>query len=374
MQRPRIKPEHAANRISDGRIRLGGHIYGVAAEVDDPSGAVWTLLESMDGHRDVEQIVSRVRAAHPTESEESVRAGLGTFVGSGYVEDLGAPDPPELTELDKDRYSRSRAYFRWLDTTPRVRSWEPQVALSRARITLIGLGGTGGTAAMALAASGVAQLRCVDPDVVELSNLNRQVLYGEADIGRPKVEAAADRLAQLNSAVDVVTFQERVTGSADVERLVADCDVLVLSADRPTALRRWTNRACLATGTPWVDAGYHGPMVQVGRYVPGVGACWECIRTVDNDHYREIDVNLRDAEPRNEAVADAVAAPTAGISGYLAAHHAMALITGVPSLPAGRIDALNLLAPEATFVRDDPRRPDCPACGTTDAARTGTEG
>ncbi|MFG1923141.1 HesA/MoeB/ThiF family protein [Cryptosporangium sp. NPDC048952] len=368
MQRPRIKPEHAPNRISDSRIRLGGHTYGVAAEVDDPSGAVWTLLESMDGNRDIEQIISRVRAVHPGESEESVRAGLGTFVGSGYVEDFGAPDPPELTEYDKDRYSRSRAYFRWLDVTPRASTWEPQVALSRATVTLIGLGGTGGTAAMALAASGVAQLRCVDPDVVELSNLNRQVLYGEADLGRPKVEAAADRLAQLNSAVEVVPIQERVTSTDDVKRLVADSDVLVLSADRPTAMRRWTNRACLATGTPWVDAGYHGPMVQVGRYVPGVGACWECIRTVDNDHYREIDVNLRDSEPRNAAVANAVAAPTAGISGYLAAHHAMALITGIPSLPAGRIDALNLLAPDATFVRDDPRRPDCPACAPTGTA------
>ncbi|MFI5959468.1 HesA/MoeB/ThiF family protein [Cryptosporangium sp. NPDC051539] len=363
MQRPRIKPELAPNRISAGRIRLGGHTYGVAAEVADPTGAVWTLLESMDGHHDVEQIVRRVRAAHPTESEQSVRDGLDAFAGSGYVEDLGAPDPPELTERDKDRYSRSRAYFRWLDGTPRVSTWEPQVALSRARVTLIGLGGTGGTAALALAASGVARLRCVDPDVVELSNLNRQVLYGEADLGRPKVEAAADRLAQLNSDVEVVTLRERVTSTADVERLVADCDVLVLSADRPTALRRWTNRACLATGTPWVDAGYHGPMVQVGRYVPGAGPCWECIRTADNAHFREIGVNLDDAEPRNAAVANAVAAPTAGISGYLAAHHAIALITGVPALPAGRIDALNLLAPDATFVRDDPRHPDCPACG-----------
>ena len=54
MQRPRIKPEHAPNRISAGRIRLGGHTYGVAAEVADPSGAVWTLLESMDGSRDAE--------------------------------------------------------------------------------------------------------------------------------------------------------------------------------------------------------------------------------------------------------------------------------------------------------------------------------
>ncbi|MFI7577888.1 HesA/MoeB/ThiF family protein [Micromonospora sp. NPDC049497] len=364
MERPRIKPEHAPCRVADGRVRIGGPTYGVAAEVTDPSGAVWTLLESMDGSRDTDQIVRRVVAAHPTESTDGVRAALRRFVESGYVEDAGAPDPPELTEQDKRRYDRGRAYFRWLDLTPRASTWEPQVALGRARVTLVGLGGTGGVAATALAASGVGRLVCVDPDVVELSNLNRQVLYTERDIGRPKVDVAVDRLRALNSTVEVSGVRRRVTGVDDVVGLAAECDVLVLSADRPPALRRWTNRACLATGTPWVDAGYHGPLVQVGTYVPGTGPCWECVRATDDERHRVAGVRYEDTRRRDEAVANAVAAPSAGISGHLAAHHVISLVTGVPALPPGRVDAVNLLAPDATFVRRDARRPDCPACGT----------
>ncbi len=364
MRRPRIKPEHAPCRIAGERIRLGGPTFGIAAEVADPGGVVWTLLESMDGSRDQDQIVARVRARHPAEPVSTVRAALEVFIEAGYTEDVGAPDPVELTDGDKQRYARSRAYFRWLDLTPRASTWDPQVALSRARVTLIGMGGTGGTAAMALAASGIGRLTCVDPDVVELSNLNRQLLYTESDLGRAKVDAAVERLQQLNSTITVIGLRQRVGGIEDVVRLARECDVVVLSADRPPDLRGWTNRACLATGTPWVDAGYHGPLVQVGRYTPGAGPCWECVRATDTDHHRRLGARYDDTERRNGAIANAVAAPTAGISGHLAAHHTMALITGVPALPSGRVDAVNVLAPDATFVRDDTRRADCPACGS----------
>jgi molybdopterin-synthase adenylyltransferase len=363
MRRPRVKPEHAPYRIADGRIRIGGMTYGIAAEVTDPNGSVWTLLQSMDGHHSVDEIVAQVVQTHPGESAETVHAAVQRFVEAGYVEDIGAADPEELTGQDKERYDRGRAYFRWLDLTPRASTWEPQVALRRARVTVIGMGGTGGVAAMALAASGVGQLRCVDSDVVELSNLNRQVLYTEGDIDRPKVDAAVDRLRALNSTVDVGGVRQRITGVDDVAGFAKECDVLVLSADRPTDLRVWTNRACLDAGTPWIDAGYHGPLLQVACYVPGEGACWECLRMADAERHREVGVVYEDTVGRNAAIANAVAAPSAGISGYLAAHYALALITGVPPVPAGRMYAVNLVALDAPFMIADPRRPDCPACG-----------
>src|SRR5262245_10538395 len=114
MKRPRIKPEHAAYRVARRRIRIGGPTYGIAAEVDDPSGSVWTLLQSMDGHRSAEQIVQRVLEEHPGETANAIGAALNLFIESGYVEDAGAPDPEELTECDKQRFDRSRAYFRWM--------------------------------------------------------------------------------------------------------------------------------------------------------------------------------------------------------------------------------------------------------------------
>jgi molybdopterin/thiamine biosynthesis adenylyltransferase len=363
MSRPRVKPEHAAYRITGGRIRIGGISFGIAAEVADPTGSVWTLLRAMDGSRAPDEIVANVLKKHPGETEQSLRGAIETFVESGYIEDCGAPDPAELTDRDKERYARGRAYFRWLDLTPRSSTWAPQLRLRRARVTVVGLGGTGGNAAAALAASGVGSLHCVDRDWVELSNLNRQVLYSEGDIYRPKVQAAVKRLRDLNSDISITGEQAEVSSVADLAALASGCDALLLCADRPAEIYSWANRACLATKTPWVATGYHGPLVTVATYLPGDGACYQCLRMAQLENHRRIGARPDNAASRGEAVGNAVAAPSAGISGHLAAHAVLSLLTGVPPVAAGRVFSINLMALDEPFVFSGPRRADCADCG-----------
>jgi molybdopterin/thiamine biosynthesis adenylyltransferase len=171
--------------------------------------------------------------------------------------------------------------------SPASNGWQPIVKLRRARIAVIGLGGTGGTAALALAASSVGELHCVDGDKVELSNLNRQVLFTEADVGLPKASVAAQRLELLNSDIKITAAESLLDSEAGVRAVAENCDVLVLCADRPRAIVAWVNRACLAVGTPWIHAGYHGPVVTTGTYVPGRGPCRECSRMSQRDRDRE---------------------------------------------------------------------------------------
>jgi molybdopterin-synthase adenylyltransferase len=362
MRRPRVKPEHAPYRISGGRIRIGGVSYGIAAEISDPTGSVWTLLESMDGTRGIAEIVDRTVRSHPGEPADRVRAAVDQLIGSGYLEDAGAPDPVELSARDKERYDRARGYYRWLDLTARASTWEPQARLRAARVTVIGVGGTGGVASLALAAAGVGQLHCVDPDTVELSNLSRQVIYTEDDIGAPKADAAVARLRRLNTDIAVTGERRLISSAGDVLPLAAGCDVLVLTADQPPDVRVWTNRACIAAGRPWVDAGYHGPLVQVGVYKPGTGGCWECLRDASRELQLSLGANPRDAPGRPSAVGVAAGAVSAGISGYLAAHEVIALLTGVPPQEPGRIQAVNLAALDAPFTFAELPRPGCPAC------------
>jgi len=198
--------------------------------------------------------------------------------------------------------------------------------------------------------------------VVELSNLNRQVLYQEADLGRPKVEAGVARLRALSSDVDVTAETRRITGVADLRSLVDGSDVLVLCADQPGEIRAWANRVCLDPGTPWVDAGYHGPVVTATAYVPGTGPCYECVWMSEHERRRREDPQAGEYSVRRGGH-NAVLAPSAGLSGHLAAHLSMAVLTGVPPVEAGLIQGINLMAADHHFLIRHPRRPDCPACG-----------
>ena len=210
MLRPRVKPEHAPYRISGVRVRIGGVSYGIAAEIKDPDGFVWTLLQNMDGTRVVADIVDQTVRSHPGRPPSLVRKAISQLIRAGYIEDAGAPDPARLSERDKERYDRARGYYRWLDLTSRESTWDPQVRLGRASVTVAGIGGTGGVAALALAAAGVGRLHCVDPDTVELSNLSRQVIYSEDDIGLAKADAAVARLRRLNSDICVTAERRRI--------------------------------------------------------------------------------------------------------------------------------------------------------------------
>ncbi|MGV9455646.1 HesA/MoeB/ThiF family protein [Streptomyces sp. NPDC003635] len=364
MRRPRIKPEHRAYRTSDGHIRIGSVVYGIGAEVKDPDGWVWTLVEAMDGTRTAEDVVADVSRGHPDLPVPDIARAMADLAAAGYVEDAGAPPPAALSEGERERYSRSMTLQRWMDLRPRESTWEPQLRLRRARVLLIGLGGTGGAAARDLVASGVGRLHCLEPDVVELSNLNRQTLYGEHDIGTPKLDAALPALRALNSEATVTGERSEVRGPEDIRRLVPSYDLLLLAADRPAVIRRWANQVCLATGTPWAEAGYRGPLVSVGVFSPGRGACWECLRSSEAERR-----DLRLGPGQDEDVAsprmpwNPANAVTASLSGTLLAHAGLALLCGVPHLDPGCRFGLNLMVPGDPILQRSERRPDCPACG-----------
>lgn len=365
MRRPRIKPEHDAFLTREGNVRIGGGVYGIAAEIEDPDGWVWALVRACDGTRDRAEAIAAVRRDHPHLTEWDLDEAIGDLAGAGHLEDLDAPVPAELSERELERYRRNTQYFRWTDPQPRESIWDVQVKLKQSRVLVVGVGGAGGAAAMALAAAGVGHLHCVDFDVVELSNLNRQILYTEADIGRPKLETAVDRLRQLNSDITVTGEEARIQSMEDLIPLLEDRNLMVLAADQPEGIGRWANRACLKTGTPWTDGGYRGPHMMSGGYVPGQGACWECLRLAED---RNLDLKVSRPEDVAKAIAKApghpVIAVTAVISGQLMAHWAIGLLTGAAAVRPGTAWGINLMSPEnPTVTTAFPPQDDCPACG-----------
>lgn len=352
MRFPQVKPEHAAVQVAGGLIRIGGDIYGLAGEIADPDGRVWAALRLMDGSRTTGEVAAELRTRFPGLSERAAASLVAQLIESGHVQDARPAVDTGLTAHERERYSRNHAYQRWVDLSPREHGWECQLRLKQARVLLLGLGGTGSTAAWALAASGIGRLHCVDDDRVELSNLSRQLLYGEHDVGRPKVAAALSRLRAVNSDIEITGERRRVGSAAEMLDLVADFDLVALCADEPRGpdgIRVWASRACGRRGLPWVGGGYHGPLVTVGVYVPGKGPCYECVRA--GLPSRLVDLG----GPGATAV-------SAGLSGQLVAHAAIRVLTGVPEVTANYVQGINLIAPDHHVLEEYPPGAGCAIC------------
>lgn len=364
MRRPRIKSEHKPVRYTDGRIRIGGSISGIAADVVDPDGWVWALLGILDGTRSVEQVAIDLVALFPDRPAGTVRAALDDLIRAGYVEDADDSLPTGLTANDRERYGRGRALLSWMDRIPRSTSWDAQLLLRQAQVAVIGMGGVGSAAALALTLSGVGRVHCLDRDIVCLSDLNHQILYTEEDLGRTKISVAVDRLRAHNSDVTITGEQLAIDGPNVLRKMAMQFDLLLLASDQPQEILSWTNQACHATSTAWVSAGYHGPQINIGLYRPGYGPCYDCARVAEEKRRAALPQPTLSATADSSIQAYAANAVSANIAGSLAAHSAISLISGVPALPTNCQFAFNLVTMQDSFAfGPDSPIPDCPTCG-----------
>jgi molybdopterin/thiamine biosynthesis adenylyltransferase len=348
--------------LPDGRIRIGTAQIGVGAVIgDDSQAATWRLLELMDGTRDRMAIATEMCDSITGIDDTRVYAAIERLTEAGFVEEA-APTACALDADERTRYQSNRAYFAWVDTTPRASPYVHQERLKSASITVLGLGGTGSAVAMSLAAAGVGSLHCVDFDRVEEGNLSRQLLYSEDDIGCSKVDAALARLRRLNARVRVTAEELRVGSAAEVRALMDGCDLFMLCADRPAEIQELVNEAALASRTPWIVGAYLGPMVVVGTYVPWETPCFTCFRRSQDEQLRVSgDAGIPMYPP---AEVNATIAPAANLSGHFAALEALYLLAGLKPQTIGRIFHQNLMIYGHSYFVEAPRDPACPACGT----------
>jgi molybdopterin/thiamine biosynthesis adenylyltransferase/rhodanese-related sulfurtransferase len=180
---------------------------------------------------------------------------------------LPRPDPGELSSEEIRRYARHLVL-------PEVGP-SGQARLKAVRVLAVGAGGLGSPLALYLAAAGVGTIGVVDPDVVDQSNLQRQVLYGTGDVGRQKVDAAAARLAEANPNVTVERMRERLTAANALE-IVRDYEVVVDGTDNFPA-RYLVNDACVLAGRPDVWASVHRFEGQASVFWAARGPCYRCL-------------------------------------------------------------------------------------------------
>ena len=223
-----------------------------------------------------------------------------------------------------------------------------QQKLKTARVLVVGAGGLGSPAALYLAAAGCGTLGLADYDRVELSNLQRQILFDTRVLGQPKAEAGRARLAALNGDIRLVAHQVRVT-AANVRDLISPYDLVLDGSDR-LSTRYLINDTCVLLGRALVSAAIHRFEGQLMSYLPGAAPCYRCVFP-----------DARDGMVANCAEAG-VLGVLPGVLGTLQATEAIKLITGIGEPLLGRLLLYDALALRFDELRTQRRR-DCAVCG-----------
>jgi molybdopterin/thiamine biosynthesis adenylyltransferase/rhodanese-related sulfurtransferase len=321
---------HLPGAVHVPRGHLESRIEGAAS---DKSGRV--VLYCASGNRSA-------LAAHTMQSQlgydnvESMTGGITLWKDRGYEVEV----PRALTAEQRERYSRHLLI-------PEI-GLEGQLKLLDAKVLLLGAGGLGSPTALYLAAAGVGTLGIVDNDVVDLSNLQRQVAHSNDRIGVPKTDSAEQAIHEINPDVDVVKYQTRLEASNVIE-IIEGWDVIVDGLDNfPT--RYLLNDASVRLGIPVVSASILGFDGQLAVFAPGDGPCYRCLYPTPPP-----------PELAPSCGANGVLGVLPGVMGLLQATEVVKLIVGAGEPLIGRMLLYEALG--ATFTELKVRRdPDCPIC------------
>jgi molybdopterin/thiamine biosynthesis adenylyltransferase len=172
------------------------------------------------------------------------------------------------------RYSRQLGFFSLLSDDHETY----QARLEKADVLLLGAGGIGSHVLWNLAAMGAKRVTVVDFDVIEETNLNRQLMYSHDDIGKTKVHVLCEKIARFNPEIEVVAVEAKIESPADVERLMPGKTLVIKSIDTPEKSTEWVNEICVRHQVPFITGGFLDYIGVVGPvYVPGKSLCASCI-------------------------------------------------------------------------------------------------
>jgi adenylyltransferase/sulfurtransferase len=222
-----------------------------------------------------------------------------------------------------------------------------QAKLAKARVLVIGTGGLGSPALYYLAAAGVGNIGIADFDVVALSNLNRQILFGESDLGKSKIQIAKEKILNLNSKINIEIFEAKID-SQNIRDIITNYDIVADCTDNFTT-RFVINRGCYENNKPLVIAAVNGFSGMLLSVIAPVSACLECF-------YKGISKNALD-----NAAYFGILGAHAGTMGSLQAVEIIKHILGSGNLLVNKVLLINHIESEYR-IREFTKNPSCPVC------------
>lgn len=347
-EHPRVLAPYVRFGIQDSALFLG--FGSIRQHVHDRK--LWEPLLRLADHfhepRTRQEALAHLRTSRDVDAASAEAAMLLLEHGNCLI--------PTHAYNPADRYSRHALFYELSG----AESERVQRRLGNARVVLLGCGGIGSLVAATLATAGLGELVLVDGDHVELSNLTRQFLFTEADIGLPKAEVLSRGLQRRNSSCRVRPVVREVTNPAGLKHL-PECGLLVVSADSP-GLTGTVNAHCVSTGTTWMNACYVNDIAVWGPLVvPGTTGCWDCrpltARLPEED--RDLAALVARVNGRYQAPSNG---PVNMLASSLAALDVLRHLGGFGT-PASLNRRMGVWSHDLALDQQDARRdPDCPTC------------
>ena len=266
--------------IAEEHVLHFADIRGRRFRIKKANEAEAYICEQLREEITIAELLTRTQLRYPDLTEKTLYRLLNLLMERALIEEKETSPALEISMEEMDRYDRQLRFFGLFAHRAEDR-FSMQHALKQATVTILGLGGVGNWVARHLAAMGVGHLILVDYDIVERSNLNRQALYTPMDLGKQKVEVAANVLKAFNPRLEVQTFSLKIASSKDIESVIEGATIAVLTADKPMIdIRRWMTIACVRQQIPYVQGSLDAYLLQIGPlyHVPHTG-CYTCRET-----------------------------------------------------------------------------------------------
>ncbi|UQA60521.1 HesA/MoeB/ThiF family protein [Polyangium aurulentum] len=359
-RRPQIKPTVQITVVGESLLFRAS---SVTIEVSDEQGVLRALLELMDGTREMRAVHAALATRHPEVVWEDFVAAMAALDEHRLLEDA-AVQPTGLSAYELQRWHRNINFFGSFCGIEGDK-YEFQRKIARAKVTLLGLGGLGSHLLFDLAAMGIQDVLAVDFDQVELSNLNRQILYGDADVGRLKAEAAAERIRVFSPRMRFTAWPKRIASVHDVLTAIEGRDVVLCVADRPKMeILDWVNEACVRAGVPLVTGGLDTQKARYYSMIPGQSGCLVCWREAlkTSDPYSDqVLTEHRRTQLRGD---NAAFVPFVSlVTGFMMAETAKIIAGPTSPSACGRVWEVDFSDMETKLSESWQRLPDCPVCG-----------
>ncbi len=305
-------------------MSFGGFQKGLARNVKVKGGAyaIYNLLKHMDGKTEFEEIIKNFSEDNKITLVES-KSIATLLVLNGFIENA-KPDYLSFSENEIERYDRNVKFFSRIDTSNEVNHWKLQEKLKFSRIAILGMGGIGSNVALSLISAGVGFIRIMDSDLVDISNLTRQILYTEEDLGKSKTEKALKNLSRLNSYSVIEAIEDRVESLEKMKEFVSGVDILIMAADEPREfINLWADEACRESEISWILASYASTSVNCMTFTLGF-PCFQCFL-----HHKEQNplANKYEESEKIFPSSHATIAPIASLPAQFAAYEAIKIIT-----------------------------------------------